>query len=159
MKIARERFEEKFIPEPNSGCWIWTAATGGNARYRYGEFSFNGCPELAHRVSWILYRGDIPDGLNILHRCDNGLCVNPHHLFSGTQQDNMHDMIKKGRDRFYPGDVRGRFNRNKTCCKRGHPLSGDNLRIRSSGSRECVACMKLRGRELYQRRIIEQMVI
>ena len=65
----------------------------------YGQF---GCPKthLSHRVSWTIHNGKIPDGLCILHHCDNRSCVNPAHLFSGTPQDNVRDIMKKGRNHF-----------------------------------------------------------
>ena len=90
-----ERFYEKVEPEPNSGCWLWTAyvhrITG------YGEFRFNGRARQAHRVAWELERGPIPDGMWVLHKCDVPGCVNVDHLFLGTHQDNMDDMMAKGR--------------------------------------------------------------
>lgn len=71
-------------------CWLWTAATTTDG---YGLISKRG----AHQVSWELHNGPIPDGLNVLHRCDNPPCVRPDHLFIGTQQDNIQDAIRKGR--------------------------------------------------------------
>ena len=80
-----------------SGCWNWT---GAKCSGRYGNFGIgNRTSVLAHRYSWELHFGRIPSGLNVLHRCDNGLCVNPSHLFIGTQADNVLDMHQKGRDR------------------------------------------------------------
>jgi hypothetical protein len=92
---ALARFEAKFIPEPNSGCWLWTGGTSG---YGYGHFSLpvRGC-RTAHRAAWTLYRGQIPAGLHVLHKCDVRCCVNPSHLFLGTHSDNMRDMVRKGR--------------------------------------------------------------
>jgi hypothetical protein len=91
------RFEGWFIPEPNSGCWLWT---GHGLPWGYGSFAL-GVPRgesvLAHRASYHFYVGPIPDGLLILHRCDVPACVNPDHLFPGTEADNAHDMILKGR--------------------------------------------------------------
>lgn len=87
-----DRFNSKFRITP--GCWIWTAAIGNKG---YGHFWSVVRPEPAHRVSYRLHNGEIADGLLVLHRCDNRLCVNPDHLFLGTNQDNMTDMVKKDR--------------------------------------------------------------
>lgn len=89
-----ERFEEKFVPVTESGCWLWTAAI---LRGGYGAFKINGMTGVAHRISFELYVGDIPEGLYVLHKCDIPSCVNPDHLFLGTHQDNMDDMRRKGR--------------------------------------------------------------
>lgn len=88
------RFWEKV--DPSGDCWVWT----GRARNRgYGVVSVDGRGRLAHRVAWELERGPIPEGLNVLHRCDNPPCVRPDHLFLGTQADNMADMTEKKRRR------------------------------------------------------------
>ena len=91
-----ERFERHFMPEPNSGCWLWT---GGYNNDGYGHFNDRaGSPQfLAHRYSWMHHRGPIPVGLQVLHKCDLPACVNPDHLFLGTRDDNMADMTAKGR--------------------------------------------------------------
>jgi hypothetical protein len=78
------------------GCWEWHAsifkATG------YGQFALTSTqPETAHRMAWVLTHGYIPDGKYVLHKCDNRKCCNPDHLFLGTPQDNMIDMVAKGR--------------------------------------------------------------
>lgn len=90
----RERFDSKWTPEPFSGCWLWTSTVRGRG---YGQFWMNGTMRTAHRTAWELYRGEIPEGMLLLHRCDTKECVNPDHLFLGTQADNMADMIAKGR--------------------------------------------------------------
>src|SRR5216683_6645346 len=106
-----ERFEEKYIPEPNSGCWLWTAAI---LSHGYGIISVTRCKfELAHRVSYELHKGKIPYGLEIDHLCKVRCCVNPDHLEAGTSIENH-------------------FRSRKKCCVRGHLLSGDNLRLWTS---------------------------
>ena len=88
------RFEAKFERVTESGCWMWTAAIFP-AR-GYGAFCFED-EQLAHRVAWRLYRGSIPEGMFVLHRCDVPACVNPDHLFLGDQTENMADKVRKGR--------------------------------------------------------------
>jgi len=94
MRMASE--EDRFwakVNKVNSGCWEWAAATSAG----YGRFKVNGRLLLAHRYSYELQYGPIPEGLCILHRCDNPSCVNPEHLFLGTYSDNMVDCVRKGR--------------------------------------------------------------
>jgi hypothetical protein len=74
-------------------CWIWR----GYSTKGYGLFSLKGKPRLAHRVSYEMAYGAIPDGMDILHRCDMPSCVRPDHLWTGTHMDNMRDMEAKGR--------------------------------------------------------------
>lgn len=93
-----DRFEDKYIPEPNSGCWLWTGAV---KELGYGVIGLGRREQgtaKAHRVSYELYKGKIPDGMSILHSCDNPSCVNPAHLSVGTLSDNMRDCVKKGRN-------------------------------------------------------------
>lgn len=103
-----ERFEEKISPEPNTGCWIWVAATHTQSHIEYGSFRIyaDQNPWRAHRASWELHVGTVPDDLCVLHKCDNGLCVNPAHLFLGTTQDNNADKMRKGRQPY--GEAAGR---------------------------------------------------
>lgn len=97
MKVGpslRERFERHIARCPMSGCWLWV---GGLTTHGYGRMKVPGPRRGAHRVSWEIHRGPIPAGMHVLHRCDIPACVNPGHLFLGTQADNMRDMYAKGR--------------------------------------------------------------
>lgn len=96
-----ERFHQKYTPEPNSGCWLWTAS--GNNK-GYGQIRRGQTQAKAHRVSWELHHGPIPDNLCVLHTCDTPPCVNPHHLFLGTVADNNADMVAKGRHSAVSGE-------------------------------------------------------
>ena len=93
MKTLGERFGEKWVPEPNTGCWLWS----GSLTNAYGQIRRSGRLEVASRVSWELHIGPIPEGQNVLHKCDTPACVNPAHLFLGSQRDNVVDMLNKGR--------------------------------------------------------------
>lgn len=96
-EIFVKRFESKFIPEPNSGCWLWVASYN---RYGYGQMNVYGWmninkPMTASRLSWMIYVGD-PGSLSVLHKCDVKACVNPDHLYLGTKSDNARDALKRG---------------------------------------------------------------
>lgn len=92
MKVEN-RFWAK-IKITSTSCWIWTGATNWGG---YGVIEHNYKTKLAHRISWELNFGQIPKSINVLHKCDNPICVNPAHLFLGSQQDNINDMYRRNR--------------------------------------------------------------
>ena len=90
---ATERLKARSVENEN-GCWIWS---GSKATRGYGKMRVNGVGTAAHRYSYSVNHGSIPDGMIVCHTCDTPSCVNPDHLFVGTTKDNYDDMIKKGR--------------------------------------------------------------
>ena len=125
------------------GCWLWKGGQSGD----YGQFwkeNYDRCK--AHRASYEIFIGEIPDGMDVCHTCDVKKCVRPTHLFVGTRKDNMQDASSKGR--IYRGGANTPWTRLLTHCKRGHPLSGDNLcKVNSSNPkyknrRICKECTK-----------------
>lgn len=90
-------------PHENGSCWKWIGST---SKWGYGKMRLGNKTILSHRLSWILHNDEeLPSDLLVLHSCDVPCCVNPNHLFLGTHQDNMTDMIKKGR---YVSGVKGK---------------------------------------------------
>ena len=96
--FSKEYVERNSTPEPNTGCWLWIGAYLKSGYGRVGRRS-----RRAHRVSYAAFIGQIPDGQVVCHRCDTPACVNPAHLFLGTQEDNLRDMFAKGRNRIGRG--------------------------------------------------------
>jgi hypothetical protein len=92
----QERFDAKRKVDPITGCWLWTASVNDSG-YGILWLPWKKTMGLAHRISWELHCGPIPEGMQVLHHCDTPPCVNPACLFLGTQADNMRDMAKKGR--------------------------------------------------------------
>lgn len=93
-KPALVRFQSSYAAS-DDGCWIWLGAPQGSNGY--GSLKVDGRKTFAHRYSWALVNGPVPPGLCVLHRCDRPLCVNPEHLFLGSNQDNVDDRTAKGR--------------------------------------------------------------
>ncbi len=138
--LNRARFWVKVDKSPHpKGCWIWTGATKKSKAVRYGNFSVSGRTISAHRASYAIAHGGCADPRQVLHSCDNPLCVNPAHLSLGTNHDNVSDMVSKGRHK----------NQLKTHCPNGHPLSGDNLWTSPSRPnwRYCKTCRQNRKRK------------
>lgn len=87
--------EERSVKVPECGCWLWTGAFSSG----YGSAMFQGKSKRAHRLSWEIFKGPIPDGVCVCHECDTPACVNPDHLFLGTKKDNADDRDLKGRNK------------------------------------------------------------
>lgn len=115
------------------GCWLWT----GSRNKDYGQLArpINGVTS-AHRLSWMIHFGAIPQGICVCHHCDNPPCVRPDHLFLGTKADNNRDMVEKQRSR--------------AVCGERHPCAKlrivDVLEMRKLHENEKVGCRKLAKR-------------
>jgi len=124
------------IPEPNSGCWLWTGTLNPGG---YGCVGFQGKTKGAHRVAYMLANGSIPAGMDLDHLCRVRCCVNPGHLEAVTRSVNLR---------------RGEAGQNlvskalaKTHCPAGHPYQGDNLYVDKRGRRACITCQRQNVRE------------
>lgn len=119
--VERTPVQFRFWTKVNKtdGCWEWTASRN---RKGYGEIRQDGVIAKAHRVSWELTYGPIPEGLLVCHHCDNPPCVRPDHLFLGTVADNTADMVAKGRQAWDPSADRVALERErKRRFKEAHP--------------------------------------
>lgn len=142
MKMTKSLFEEFFNRikiSAKSDCWEWTGTFSGTG---YGKIMLNGVLYSSHRLSYSLFFGEIKNGLYICHSCDNRKCVNPAHLWAGTQSDNLWDMSAKGRN----------VQQKKTHCPKGHEYSKENIYIRKNrNGRECKECLLINSRKKYYR--------
>src|SRR6266853_4387915 len=123
--MNEEQFESHVDMIPIAGCWIWRAGFTSNG---YGEMSVRRYPKLTHKFSYELYKGSIPSGSCVLHKCDVKCCVNPEHLYVGTMMDNGKDAVDRGQN----------FYSSQTHCKRGHEFTIENT-YRNNGGRGCRA--------------------
>lgn len=137
MKLSVEsqvRFYQKIAIIPFHTCWEWI---GDKNEKGYGRFN----NKKAHRLMYEMTYSLFPSNLHVLHKCDNPSCVNPEHLFLGTHSDNMRDKVSKGRD----------HNKTKTHCRHGHIFAGENLHMKSDGSRRCMTCEREWQRRNYHK--------
>ena len=149
LAIAQEendfrRFLSHAKISDNSDCWNYSGHKRPNG---YAAIKLKGriTMVLAHRFSFQNFVMDIPENLLVLHKCDNRSCVNPSHLFLGTQKDNMDDMHNKGRFRHW--------NTRKPVCKNGHQFTIENTRLRCNGQkRTCIECSRAAWRRHDQTR-------
>lgn len=142
QRSLTDRFMDYVSPEPNSGCWLWD---GSCDRRGYGQLRVTKrVLKYATHVALYLDGRPVADGMYACHHCDNPGCVNPAHLFIGTQKDNMADSANKGRASPPPPAKPGQGM--KKFCVRGHPLSGDNLYCPPGNSRHraCRECLRIR---------------
>ncbi len=137
------KYRNKYIKMPN-GCWEHTYSRRSQ-QDGYGRIRFKGRRFLMHRFFYALYNGEVDDHLLVCHRCNNPVCVNPSHLYLGTQYDNMQDRVKAGN--YKEG--------HKTHCKFGHEFTETNTWMRKQGKyikRVCRECVRIRKMEYYGRR-------
>ncbi len=137
-----ERFMAKVIPEPNSGCWLWMGSVTPVGWY--GSFWSDGRLRRAHRWIYEQLNGCLDPSIFVCHKCDNPTCVNPSHLFHGTQAENMQDSARKGRHTprntaIYLPHVCNLF------CNNGHPMFGPlSSVVVYKGKRYCRPCKSSR---------------
>ncbi len=139
--LLPERIRSKFVPEPNTGCWLWTAGS----QFGYGRIWQNDTKRmaLAHRVAYEILVGPVPDGLQLDHLCRQRCCVNPAHLEPVTGTENQRRMPREIRKRPRPAC-------RKAFCKHGHAMTPDNIFIYEWGNatmRACCACRVARQKK------------
>ncbi len=140
MSVA-DRIENKIERITESGCWIWTGSLTNNG---YGRVSVSRKIVVAHKISYLIYRGDIPKGLTLDHLCRVRCCVNPWHLEPVTMRENI-----------MRGESFASKNAKKEFCPAGHQYSGENLAIQVSGGRKgryCRECAR-RKSKIYTQKI------
>lgn len=138
-----DRYERSFTVNPDTDCWVWNSTNNGQG---YARFWYGSKRIMAHKVAYLMMRGKPSEGLVLDHLCRVRNCVNPYHLEAVTNQENI-----------ARGNV-GSNHRDKTHCKNGHILSGDNLvyykskRCKSGFTRGCRTCKRV-----YKERYLERL--
>lgn len=135
IEALRTRFDAKWTPEPNTGCYLWTAAVN-NGGYGIFGFKVDGKTRAvgAHRLNYEMTNGPIGKGLDIDHKCRQRSCVNPAHLEAVSHRENMRR-----------GNALMGINARKTHCLRGHEFTPENTRPHGKVNRSCKACEKIRN--------------
>lgn len=131
-------FEDKYIQEPISGCWLWLQHLNS---WGYGTIRVGNKTAYAHRVSYEMKKGKIPEGMTIDHLCRVTSCVNPDHLEVVTNKENLRRGLS-------PSAI----NKRKTVCNRGHEINSENTYITAKGHRLCRKCNAIAVRNYKQRR-------
>lgn len=137
--MVPQRFWDKVIPEPNSGCWIWTGAT----THGYGYFTaFTGSVVRTHKYLYEELVGKVPEGLELDHKCRVRCCCNPDHLEPVTRSENT----KRGIDA--NNGLRAYHDKRSAAhaCVNGHPFTGKNEGYRKDGRRRCLECARVYAR-------------
>jgi hypothetical protein len=133
-------------------CWEWQAATSGKG---YGKMCTDYRYDATHRIAYRAFHGNIPNDLIVMHKCDNRLCVNPSHLFTGTVKDNADDMMRKGRGRNGFGPTQYAQPKEPkppaTHCRKGHLLDGNSY-VSAKGWTVCRICRNATERRKYHRK-------
>ena len=140
--------ESRVSCDPETGCWLWA----GYLKDGYGSIHNGRKREGAHRRIYKDFVGPIPNGMEIDHLCFVPRCVNPAHLEAVTREENQWRAIEHRRRSGNPRPPLADRNARKTHCKRGHPLSGDNLRLIPSG-RQCKACKLMLDRRRNRKKV------
>lgn len=143
MKLIelKKRLDGKYRKDAVTGCWLWL---GRPNRDGYGTLKIDGKAERAHVVSFVVYKGDVPAGLEIDHLCCVRACIAPYHLEAVTHKENV-----------LRGNSPAALNARKVACKRGHVFTDENTYLKKDGGRQCQTCRR-QYREQNRERINRQ---